>query len=116
MRTRNGPARKRRVKKLLKAAKGYRAAKSTNYRQAKQTVQRAGRYGFIDRRRKKREYRSLWILRINAAVRAAGITYSKFISGLHKAGVVIDRRQLSELAINDASAFQALVDTARKAS
>ncbi len=116
MRVRNGPARKKRVKKLLKAAKGYRAAKGTNYRQAKQTVQRAGRYAFIDRRRKKREFRSLWILRINAAVRAAGLNYSRFISGLRKAGVIIDRRQLSELAINDEGAFMTLLETARKAS
>lgn len=112
MRATNGPARHRRVKKLLKSAKGYRGAKSKNYRQAKQTVARAGRYAFIDRRRKKRDYRRLWILRINAAVRAAGISYSRFINGLRKAGVVIDRKQLSELAINDPATFTALVQKA----
>ncbi len=115
MRATNGPARRRRVKKLLKSAKGYRGAKSKNIRQAKQTVARAGRYGFEDRRRKKRDFRKLWILRINAAVRAAGMTYSKFIAGLKKAGVVIDRKQLSNLAITDPATFEALIKTAAKA-
>ncbi len=115
MRATSAPARKKRVKKILKAAKGYRGAKSKLYRIARATVQRAGRYAFIDRRRKKREYRSLWIIRLNAAVRAAGINYSRFVAGLRKAGVQVDRKQLSDLAIKDPAAFQILVDTAKKA-
>lgn len=113
MRATNSPARKKRHNKVFKAAKGYRGGRGRLYRTAKEAVRRAGAYAFRDRRVKKREYRSLWIIRINAACRAAGIAYSKFINGLKKADVTLDRRQLSELAINDPPAFATLVELAK---
>lgn len=115
MRVTNAVARKKRVKRLLKRAKGYVGSRGTIYRMALETLLKAGMYGRRDRRVKKRSFRRLWIVRINAAARAAGLTYSTFINGLKKAGVELDRRQLSELAIHDPKAFSQLVEMARKA-
>jgi large subunit ribosomal protein L20 len=112
MRATNAPARKKRHKKVMKAAKGYRGGRGRLYRTAKEALRRAGAYATRDRRVKKREYRALWIVRINAACRAAGVTYSKFMNGLKKKGVVIDRKQLSDLAIQDPAAFEGLIKTA----
>jgi large subunit ribosomal protein L20 len=112
MRATNAPARKKRHKKVMKAAKGYRGGRGRLYRTAKEALRRAGAYATRDRRGKKREYRALWIVRINAACRAAGVTYSKFMNGLKKKGVVIDRKQLSDLAIQDPAAFEGLIKTA----
>jgi large subunit ribosomal protein L20 len=114
MRTTSAPARHRRHKRLLKDAKGFIGSRSKLYRQAKTTLARAGNYAFRDRRAKKRAFRRLWIARINAAVRAAGMNYSSFIHGLNQAGVVLDRKQLSELAIHDEATFASLVDVARQ--
>lgn len=116
MRVTNAVARKKRHKRLLKRARGYRGSRHTLYRMATETLLRAGNYAYRDRRAKKRSFRRLWIVRINAAARAAGMSYSKFIDGLKKAGVELDRRQLSELAIHDPATFSRLVDVARKAS
>jgi len=113
MRATNSPARKKRHNKVFKAAKGYRGGRGRLYRTAKEAVRRAGKYAFRDRRAKKREYRSLWIIRLNAACRAAGIAYSRFINGLNKAEVTLDRKQLSELAIHDPAAFARLVEMAK---
>ena len=113
MRVTNAVPRRKRVKRMLKAAKGYRGSRSKNYRNAKRTVDKGLKYAYFHRRRKKRDYRSLWILRINAAARSQGLSYSEFMHGLRVAGVEIDRRQLSELAIHDPTAFSGLVETAR---
>ena len=115
MRAVSGVPRKRRVKRILKRAKGYRGSKSKLSRIAREYTQRADRYAKIHRRLKKRDFRRLWILRISAASRPLGMTYSKLMSGLKKADVVIDRKQLSELAIHDPKGFAALVETAKKA-
>jgi large subunit ribosomal protein L20 len=116
MRATNAVARKRRHKRVLKAAKGYRGSRSKTYRKARETLMRAGNFAYRDRRVRKREFRQLWIVRINAAARAGGMNYSSLMSGLRKAGVEIDRKQLSELAIHDPSTFASLMDTARAAS
>ena len=100
-------------KKILKLAKGYKGARSKVYRVAKQAVIRAGQFSYRDRRLKKRTFRALWIVRINAGCRNNGITYSKFISGLKKSGVELDRKILSEIAVSDKSAFAQLVETAK---
>ncbi len=115
MRTTGGHARRRRVNRLLKAAKGYRGARSKLYRAAKETVRRAWWYGRRDRRRKKREFRRLWITRINAASRMRGISYSQFMGGLKKANVELDRKILANLALTDPAAFDQLVTAAREA-
>lgn len=109
-----GASRKRR-KRTLQSAKGYFGNASRLYRYAKQAVDRAGQFAYRDRRVKKREFRSLWIVRINAACRENGISYSRFMAGLKAAGVEMDRKALSELAIHDAEAFKALLDKARSA-
>jgi large subunit ribosomal protein L20 len=96
-------------RKILHLAKGYRATKSTLYRVAREQVMKSGEYAFEGRRRKKRDFRKLWIARINAAARANNITYSRLMDGLKKAGIDINRKVLSEMAINDAAAFTALV-------
>jgi len=97
-------------KKVLKMAKGFRGARSKQYRVAKQSVMRAMAHSFAGRKQTKREYRKLWIVRINAAARLNGLSYSKFINGLKKAGVNINRKMLAELAVNDLTAFSKLVD------
>jgi large subunit ribosomal protein L20 len=115
MRATSATARHRRHKRVLKDAKGYRGSRSKLYRIAKETLMRAGNYAYRDRRNKKRSYRRLWIVRINAAARDGGMSYSAFMAGLKKAGVGIDRKQLSDIAIKDPTTFSALVDMARQA-
>lgn len=105
--TPNVASRKKR-KRILKSCKGYWGNASRLYRYAKQAADRAGQYSYRDRRKKKSEFRALWIVRLNAAARAEGISYSRFISGLGKAGITLDRKALSELAIHDAAAFSAV--------
>jgi len=100
-------------RKILKLAKGYVGARSKKYRIANETVMRALRFAYIGRKLKKRDYRKLWIARINAAARINGMSYSKLINGLKLSGIEINRKMLSELAINDAAAFSKLVDVAR---
>lgn len=101
-------------RKVLKLAKGYFGARSKKYRIANETVIRALRFAYIGRKLKKRDYRKLWISRINAAARTNGISYSKLINGLKLSGIEINRKMLSELAINDAAAFAKLVDVAKE--
>ncbi|PWM30635.1 MAG: 50S ribosomal protein L20 [Verrucomicrobia bacterium] len=108
-------ASRKRRKRTLKNARGYFGNKSRLFRYAKDAVQRAGKYAYRDRRVRRREFRKLWIARINAACRAEGLKYSVFMSGLKKLGIEMDRKQLSELAINDAAAFSALVEKAKAA-
>jgi large subunit ribosomal protein L20 len=102
-----------RHKKVLKEAKGYYGARSKVYRVAKQAVVKASQYAYRDRRQKKRQFRSLWIARINAGARDNGITYSRLMDGLNKAGVEVDRKMLADLAIHDKPAFAALAEKAK---
>ncbi len=102
-------------RKTLRLAKGYRGTKSELYRVAREQVMKSGQYAYVGRRLKKRDFRKLWIARINAAARQNDITYSRLMDGLKKANVNINRKMLSEMAINDAAAFTALVDIAKKA-
>src|SRR5438046_2580614 len=102
-------------KKVLKAAKGYYGRRKNTIRIAKQAVERAQQYAYRDRKRRKRTFRALWIQRINAAVRPFGLTYSRFIAALGKAGVLVDRKVLSDLAIREPAAFQAIVEKAKGA-
>ena len=111
---------RKRRKKVLKLAKGYFGAKSTHFKMAKQAVKKSGNYAFAGRKQRKRDFRKLWITRISAACKMNGINYSQFMnglkkSGLKKAGVVLNRKMLSELAIHDAAAFTALVEKAKAA-
>ncbi len=114
-RVKNSPATRRRRKKTIKLAKGYYATKSTHFKMAKQQVMKGGNYAYVGRKQKKRNYRRLWITRINAACRAQGINYSTFMNGLRKSGVELNRKMLSEMAIHDPESFNALVETAKKA-
>ena len=102
-------------KKVLKAAKGYYGRRKNTIRIAKQAVERANQYAYRDRKRRKRTFRALWIQRLNAAVRPFGLTYSRFIDGLGKAGVMVDRKVLSDLAISEPTAFEAIVGQAKAA-
>ena len=102
-------------KKVLKAAKGYYGRRKNTIRIAKQAVEKANQYAYRDRKRKKRTFRALWIQRLNAAVRPFGLTYSRFIDGLGKAGITLDRKVLSDLAIREPAAFEAIVDKAKAA-
>src|SRR5689334_17998667 len=102
-------------KKVYKAAKGYYGRRKNTIRIAKQAVEKAGQYAFRDRKRRKRSFRALWIQRINAAVRPFGLNYSKFIDGLAKSGLTIDRKVLSDLAIREPAAFEAIVQKAKSA-
>ena len=111
----NNVASRRRRKKILKQAKGYRGARSKLIRTASDAVDRAGQYAYRDRRQKKRTFRALWITRINAAARENGISYSKLISGLNKAGVEVNRKVLADLAVTSPDTFKALVETANAA-
>ncbi len=111
----SGVARHRRQKKTLKAAKGFFGGRSKLYRTAKEAVQRAGRYAFAGRRRRKRDFRALWIIRIGAAAQALGFNYNKLINGLKKANVIVDRKMLAEMAVSDAPGFEKLVATAKAA-
>ena len=106
---------KKRHNRTLKLAKGYRGARSKQYRVAKQSVMRALTSAYAGRKQRKRQFRQLWIARINAAARMNGLSYSKFMYGLKLAGVEVNRKMLSEMAIYDASAFAALCETAKKA-
>ena len=109
MRTTKGAARNKAKNRLFKKTKGYTGGRGTLLRSAKETLVRAGAYAFRDRRVKKREFRKLWIIRINAACRERGLRYSEFINGLHKAGITLDRKSLSEIAVSDPAAFDAIV-------
>ena len=106
---------RKRRKKILKAAKGYWGAKSKHFRMAKQAVLKSGNYAYIGRKQKKRDFRSLWITRISAACKLNGINYSRFMYGLKKSGIELNRKMLSELAISDPDAFYSLVETAKSA-
>ncbi|MGQ9525803.1 MAG: 50S ribosomal protein L20 [Armatimonadota bacterium] len=111
-RIKRGVATRKRHRNILQEAKGYRGAHSKLFKQAKEAVQHAKQYAYRDRRTRKRDFRRLWITRINAACRLNGITYSRFIAGLHNAGIIIDRKVLADLAVHDPNAFRELVQTA----
>ncbi len=102
-------------KKVLKAAKGYYGRRKNTIRVAKQAVEKANQYAYRDRKRRKRTFRALWIQRLNAAVRPFGLTYSRFIDGLSKAGVLVDRKVLSDLAIREPAAFEAIIEKVKGA-
>ncbi len=104
-----------RHQEMVKLAAGYRGRSSTNFRMAIEKVEKALRYAYRDRRNRKRDFRALWIVRINAGVRAEGLTYARFMNGLKKAGITVDRKQLAELAATQPEAFSALVQQARAA-
>ena len=110
--TYGAPRRQKKVR-LFKEARGYRGGRSKLWRTVRESLLRAWAYSYRDRRQKKRQFRRLWILRINAAARMRGMTYSQLIAGLKRAGIELDRKQLSELAIHDPAAFDALVEEAR---
>lgn len=112
-RVKRGTHRRAARRKTLKAASGYFLTKSKLYRAAQEAVEKALRYGYVGRRQKKRDFRALWITRINAACRAAGISYSRFMSGLKKAGITLNRKVLAHLAATDEAAFRRLVDKVR---
>jgi large subunit ribosomal protein L20 len=114
-RVKRGVTARARHKKTLKAAKGYYGRRKNVYRAAVQAVEKAGQYAYRDRRRKKRNFRSLWIQRINAATRELGLTYGRFIDGLGKAGVTVDRKILADLAVREPQAFASLVEKAKAA-
>ena len=111
----NAPATRRRRKRILRRARGYWGNKSRLYRFAKDAVDRAGQYAYRDRRKKKSEWRKLWIVRVNAACRENGISYSRFMHGLKEAGIELNRKALSEIAIHDEAAFKVLVAKANSA-
>ena len=115
-RVKRGTVRRAKRKKLLGLAKGYYANKSKLYRAAKESVDTALKYAFVGRRRKKRDFRRLWVVRINAAVREHGLTYGQFMNGLKNAGVTLDRKVLAELAVHDPAAFGQVVQAARQAA
>ncbi|WP_194755529.1 50S ribosomal protein L20 [Aliidiomarina indica] len=113
-RVKRGVMARARHKKILKQAKGYYGARSRVFRVAKQAVIKAGQYAYRDRRAKKRQFRQLWIVRINAAARQGGLSYSRFINGLKKASVEIDRKILADIAVHDQAGFSALVAKAKE--
>ncbi|MFG0290535.1 MAG: 50S ribosomal protein L20 [Rhodopirellula sp. JB044] len=115
MRTRKGSARNQAKKRLFKRAKGYRGGRGSLTRSVKETLLRSGAYAFRDRRVRKREFRKLWIIRINAAVKLHGLRYSEFIHGLKKANIGLDRKSLSEMAIHDAAGFKDVCDAVKAA-
>src|SRR5690554_3209490 len=112
-RVKRGVIARRRHKKILKQAKGYYGARSRVFRVAKQAVIKAGQYAYHDRRQRKRQFRQLWIARINAGARVNGLSYSKFINGLKKTSIEIDRKILADLAVHEKAAFAALVEKAK---
>ena len=114
-RVKRGVTARARHKKVMKAAKGYYGARSRVYRVAVQAVTKAGQYAYRDHRQKKRQFRQLWIARINAAARQNGLSYSRLINGLKKASIEIDRKILSDIAVHDKMAFTALVEKAKAA-
>jgi large subunit ribosomal protein L20 len=115
-RVKRGVEAHRRHKKILDEAKGYYGARRKVFRVAKQAVIKAGQYAYRDRRQKKRQFRALWIQRINAGARMCDMSYSRFMNGLDKAGIEVDRKMLAELAITDDAAFAQLVDAAKQAT
>jgi large subunit ribosomal protein L20 len=115
MRTLKGSARRKAKKRLLKQAKGNRGGRGKLLRTAKETVLRSGAFAFRDRRARKRDFRKLWIIRINAACRERGVRYSEFIHGLQMANIELDRKSLSELAVHDPAAFDAVVNQVKEA-
>lgn len=114
-RVKGGTVTRRRRKKVLKLAKGYFGSKHTLYRTANQAVMKSGLYAYRDRRQRKRDFRKLWITRINAAARQNGLSYSRFMYGLKQAGIEVNRKMLADLAVNDAQAFAQLAEEAKKA-
>jgi large subunit ribosomal protein L20 len=115
-RAKGGPQTRRRHKKTMKQAKGYVGGRRKTYRQARETVERGLTYAYRDRKQKKRDFRSLWIIRINAGARANGLSYSRLVSGLRAAGVEVDRKMLAALAIDDPKAFAEIAGIARAQS
>src|SRR5947207_11180833 len=114
-RQKSGPYRKRKIKKILKRARGFRAGRSKLLRAGREAVMRAGQYGYFGRKNKKRDYRGMWIVRINAACDLRGIPYHRFMNGLRVAKVELNRKALAELALSEPKAFDELVETAKKA-
>ena len=114
-RVKGAMATRKRRKKVLKLAKGYFGSKSRHFKMAKQAVMKSGNYAYIGRKQKKRDFRRLWITRISAGCKANGVNYSTFMNGLKKAGVTLNRKMLSEIAISDPAAFASLVETAKSA-
>ncbi|HIY43865.1 50S ribosomal protein L20 [Helicobacter brantae] len=115
MRVKTGVVRRRRHKKILKLARGFYSGRRKHFRKAKEQLERSMYYAFRDRKQKKREFRSLWIVRINAACRMHDISYSKFMHGLKLANIELDRKILADMAMNDMSAFSKIVESAKKA-
>ena len=113
-RVKRGVTNQARHKKIIDAAKGFRGRRKNTFRIANQAVEKAGQYAYIGRKLKKRQFRALWIQRINAAVREHGMTYGRFMDGLNKAGIELDRKVLADMAGNEPDAFKLLVDAARK--
>ncbi len=114
-RVKTGVVRRRRHKKVLKLARGFYSGRRKHFRKAKEQLERSLVYAYRDRRRKKRDFRRLWIVRINAACRLNDLSYSRFINGLKKAGIELDRKILADLTINDAAAFAKIAEAAKKA-
>ena len=114
-RVKRGVTARARHKKVIEQAKGYRGRRKNVYRVAKQAVTKAGQYAYRDRRQRKRQFRALWITRINAAAREHGLSYSRFMDGLHKADIQVDRKVLAELAVNDKPVFAQLAQLAEQA-
>ncbi len=114
-RVKRGVVARKAHKKVMKAAKGYYGARRKQFTTANQAVIKAGQYAYRDRRQRKRQFRRLWIARINAAARINGMTYSRFINGLSKAGIMVDRKVLSDIAIHDAAAFATIAEKAKAA-
>ncbi|EAI6102608.1 50S ribosomal protein L20 [Campylobacter jejuni] len=114
-RVKTGVVRRRRHKKVLKLARGFYSGRRKHFRKAKEQLERSLVYAYRDRRRKKRDFRRLWIVRINAACRLNDLSYSRFINGLKKAGIELDRKILADLAMNDTAAFAKIVEAAKKA-
>ena len=112
-RVKRGVTARARHKKILALAKGFRGRRKNVFRVAKQAVMKAGQYAYRDRRNKKRDFRRLWIARINAAARECGITYSQFINGMNKAGITLDRKVLADIAVHDKAAFAGIVEQAK---
>ena len=115
MRATNGPATRQRRNRTLKRAKGFYGARSRCFRSAREVTMRADKFAYFGRQQKKREFRSLWITRLTAAVRAVGLQYSRFIHGVHKAGITLNRKELSEMAIHEPTLFGQVVEKARQA-
>ena len=115
MRVKTGVVRRRRHKRVLKLAKGFYSGRRKHFRKAKEQLERSMMYAFRDRKQKKREFRKLWIIRINAASRLNGMNYSTFMNGVKKAGIELDRKILADMAMNDAAAFSAVAEASKAA-